>query len=35
VHLERPDFQSAADLRTQLSSTPPEIRGTAYRARSE
>jgi hypothetical protein len=35
VHVERPDFRSAGELRTQLSSTPPEIRRTAYLAKSE
>lgn len=31
VHLERPDFRSADDLRTQVRSTHPEIRRTEYR----
>lgn len=35
LHLERPGFRSAGDLRGQLSSTPPEIRRTAYQAKSE
>jgi Protein of unknown function (DUF3891) len=35
AHLEQPDFRSAGELRTQLSSTTPQIRRTAYRAKTE